>query len=234
VRARRETHSKWQDNPFPRQCPRKDEKAYDGGDTSPLTWWHGPSRMPLSPVYRMHTNLESRHEVQFYSSDSVLLETFAGFIANALASRNAVIVLATKSHREDLAQKLTAAGLDLDGAREQGLYIALDAAEMLSTFMVDGAPDRLRFFEGLCGLIESAIRAAKTGHPRVAICGECVGLLCAEGNVKAAIRLEEVGNDVAELHNVEIMCAYPLSSFHEEHADAFERICAQHTAVYSR
>ena len=190
--------------------------------------------MPLSPVYPMETNPESRHEVQFYSSDSVLLETFAGFIANALASRNAVIVLATKSHRQDLAQKLTAAGLDIDGAREQGLYIALDAAETLSTFMVDGAPDRLRFFEGLSGLIESATRAAKTGHPRVAICGECVGLLCAEGNVTAAIRLEEVGNDVAELHSVEIMCAYPLSSFHEEHADAYERICAQHTAVYSR
>ena len=88
----------------------------------------------------MDTNLDSPHEVQFYSSDSVLLETFAGFIANALASRNAVIVLATNSHREDLAQTLTAAGLDIDGAREQGLYIALDAGETLSTFMVDGAP----------------------------------------------------------------------------------------------
>ena len=182
----------------------------------------------------MDTNLDSRHQVQFYSSDSVLLETFAGFIANALASRNAVIVLATKSHRDDLAQKLTASGLDIDDAIEQGLYIALDAREMLSTFMVDGAPDRLRFFEGLCDLIESATGAAKTLHPRVAICGECVGLLCAEGNVKAAIQLEEVGNDVAELHNVEILCAYPLRSFHEEHADAYERICAEHTAVYSR
>ena len=86
----------------------------------------------------MDTNLDSRHEVQFYSSDSVLLETFAGFIVNALASRNAVIVLATESHRKDLAQKLTASGLDIDDAIEQGLYIALDAAEMLSTFMVDG------------------------------------------------------------------------------------------------
>ena len=190
--------------------------------------------MPLCSVYPMDTTLDSRHQVQFYSSDSVLLETFAAFIANALESRNAVIVLATKPHREDLAQKLRASGLDIDDAIEQGLYIALDAREMLSTFMVDGAPDRLRFFEGLCDLIESATRAAKTLHPRVAICGECVGLLCEEGNVKAAIQLEEVGNDVAELHNVEIMCAYPLSSFQQEHAEAYERICAEHTAVYSR
>ena len=67
----------------------------------------------------------------------------------------------------------------------------------------------------------------------MAICGECVGVLCAEGNVNAAIQLEEVGNDLAQSYDVEILCAYPLSSFHEEHTEAYERICAQHTAVYT-
>ena len=113
------------------------------------------------------------------------------------------------------------------------MYVSLDAAEMLSTIIVNGAPDRLRFFEGLCGLIESAAKAAKTEHPRVAICGECVGVLCAEGNVNAAIQLEEVGNDLAQSYDVEIMCAYPLSSFTKEQTGAYQSICAEHTAVYS-
>ena len=182
----------------------------------------------------MDADFQPHHEVQFYSSDSVLVESFARFIASALKSHNPVIVLATKSHREGLIQKLAGEGFDMDDAIKQGIYIALDAAETLSTIMVNGEPDRLRFFDGLCGLIETAAKAAKTEHPLVAICGECVGLLCAEGNMDAAIRLEEVGNDLAESNNVKIMCAYPLSSFREEDSDAYERICAEHTAIYSR
>lgn len=181
----------------------------------------------------MNRNATFRHEVQFYSSDSALLESFARFIRNALKSHTAVIVLATKSHRESLVQRLSAEGFDIDCAMQHGMYISLDAVEMLSTIIVNGAPDLLRFFEGLCGLIESAAKASETEHPRVAICGECVGVLCAEGNMKAAIQLEEVGNDLAQSYDVEILCAYPSSSFCEEHTEAYERICAQHTAAYS-
>jgi len=181
----------------------------------------------------MDTNVTFRHEALFYSSDSALLAGFARFISSALKSHHAVIVLATRSHRESLVQGLAGEGFDVDGAIQRGMYISLDAAEMLSTIMVNSSPDRLRFFEGLCGLIESIAKAAKTEHPHVAICGECVGILWAEGNVNAAIQLEEVGNDLAQSYDVEIMCAYPLSSFHQEHAEAYERICAEHTAVYS-
>jgi hypothetical protein len=181
----------------------------------------------------MNRNAAFRHEVHFYSSDSALLESFARFIAHALKSHTAVVVLATKSHRESLVQRLSGEGLDIDYAMQHGMYISLDAVEMLSTIMVNGTPDRLRFFEGVCSLIECAAEASKTEHPRVAICGECVGVLCAEGNVNAAIQLEEVGNDLAQSYDVEIMCAYPLNSFHEESAEAYEHICAQHTAAYS-
>jgi len=39
----------------------------------------------------MSTNATFRHEVQFYSSDSALLESFARFIRNALKSHIAVV-----------------------------------------------------------------------------------------------------------------------------------------------
>jgi len=124
----------------------------------------------------MSTNATFRHEVQFYSSDSALLESFARFIRNALKSHIAVVVLATKSHRENLVQRLSGEGFDVDSSMQHGMYISLDAAEMLLTIMMNGTPNRLRFFEGLSGLIESAAKAAKREHPSVAICGECVGV----------------------------------------------------------
>jgi hypothetical protein len=181
-------------------------------------------------------NLDSsqRHEVQFYSADSVFLESFARFIATALEANNAVIVILTQAHREGLAQKLHAQGFDLDSLVQLGTYISLDAVEMLSTIMKNGVPDRVRFFVGLCDLIESAAQAADRKHKRVALCAECVGLLCAEGNSNAALQLEETGSDLIELYDVDILCAYPLDGLQNGEGDLFESICKMHTAVYSQ
>ena len=49
-------------------------------------------------------------------------------------------MIATKAHRDGLAQRFQARGLDTTRAIEQGRYIALDAAETLAKFMVDGWP----------------------------------------------------------------------------------------------
>lgn len=173
------------------------------------------------------------HEAQFYSADSVLLESFARFIATALKANHPAIVILTQSHREGLVKKLIAQGFDVNAFMQRGTYIALDAARMLSTIMTNGAPDRVRFFDGLCDLIEAAAKAADGKHTRVALCGECVGLLCAEGKINAALQLEETGNDVIELYDVDIFCAYPLSGLGNGEDDLFERICELHTAVHS-
>jgi hypothetical protein len=124
--------------------------------------------------------------------------------------------------------------VDVNGAIQQGTHVSLDAAGMLSTIMVNGSPDPARFFEGVSGLIEAASKAAKLEHLRVAFCGERVGLLWAEGKTDAAIRLEQLCNDLAKTHEVDILCAYPLSSFHgAEDEHVFRNICSQHSDVYS-
>jgi DNA-binding NarL/FixJ family response regulator len=175
------------------------------------------------------------HEVLFYSDDAVFLEGFTRFIAAALKAGNAAILVATKSHRDSLIQRLKAEGVNVDRANQQGTYISLDAANSISTIMVDGLPDPSRYFESISGLIEAASEAAKAEHPRVAICGERVGLLWAEGKKDAAIRLEQLGNDLTKTHKVDILCAYPLRSIHGREDDqTFQRICAEHSAVHSQ
>jgi DNA-binding NarL/FixJ family response regulator len=176
----------------------------------------------------------SRHEVQFYSGDSDFLEGVAGFLGDAMKRGNPVIVLATKSHSEILIQRLKHDGIDIDNAVRSGTYISLDANSTLSRIMVNGRPDVDGFADALTGLVESAALAATAESPRVSIFGECVGLLCAEGNVEAAIQLEKTGNEMIKNRNVDILCAYPLIAFSPfEDARAMTRICAEHTAVHS-
>jgi DNA-binding NarL/FixJ family response regulator len=176
------------------------------------------------------------HEVQFYVDDAVLEERFASFISDALRTGNAAIVFATKSHQDGLCARLQTRGLDVSAAADEGRFISLDAADTLSDFMVNGLPDPVLFLEGLTSLIESASKAAAAEHPRVALCGERVGLLWAEGNADGAIRLEQLVNEMAKTRDdIDILCAYPLRSAQREmDSETFERICAEHSATSSQ
>jgi DNA-binding NarL/FixJ family response regulator len=174
------------------------------------------------------------HEVQFYSDDEDFLESVTHFIVAALKFGNAAIVVATKPHRDMLLGALKAQDVDIDSLIQQGAYVSCDAADALSTFMIDDWPDVGRFLEAFNKLIDSALRAAKAKHPRVAIFGEGVALLWAEGKREATIRVEQLSNELAKNRKVDILCAYPFSLHIQEDKHSFETICAEHSAVGSK
>ena len=155
-----------------------------------------------------------RHENLFFSDEAVLLDNFAPVVAAALNMGNGAIVVATASHRDGLLERLKNQGLDVGQAVQNGNYIAVDVAESLSAFMVNGVPDPVRFFKGISGAIAQAAKAATAKQPRVVVCGEGVAVLLAEGKTDAAIRLEQLCDKVAETHEVDVWCAYPLNCFH--------------------
>jgi DNA-binding NarL/FixJ family response regulator len=176
-----------------------------------------------------------RHEVQFYSDDAFLLDTFARFIAVAVKSGRAAIVVLTESHRDGLLSRLKVQGIDVDAITQQGAYIQLDVNKTLSTFMVNDMPDSTRFFPVIGGLIGAAAKAARQQHHGVVACREGTSVLWAEGKADAAIRLEQLWDKVGKAFGVDILCGFALSSFHgdkDEHV--FQSISAEHSAVYSQ
>jgi CheY-like chemotaxis protein len=184
---------------------------------------------------QQNTKIAYRHEVRFYSDDECFLDSFTQFIGAALNAGNAVIVVATESHRDSLLLRLHAHGLDIGTAIEQGRYIPLDAAETVSTFMVNDLPDQGKFLKITGDLIAEAAKAVKVEHARVAACGECSPLLWAQGKAEAAIRLEHLWNEIAKSHGLDVHCAYPLGSFQGRiGSHIFQRICAEHSVVHSR
>ena len=176
-----------------------------------------------------------RHEAGFYSDNRFALDDLTQFIGAALKAGSAAIVVATTLHRDSLLLRLQAYGLDIATAIEQGRYIALDAADALPTFMLRGMPDSVLFLKLLGDLIETAAKAALGEQARVAIFGEMCHLLWAQGNAEAAIQVEKLGNQLAKTYDVDILCGYSLGSVQGGmDSRVFERICAEHSAVYSR
>ena len=186
------------------------------------------------PAHALATKAPHRHEVLFYPDDAVFLDSCTRFITAALGAGDVAAVVATESHRDSLFERLKAEGLDVDAETKHGRYISLDVAKTLSTFMVNDMPDWERFFEVVGGLVSGAAKAGKGEHSRVAMWGECGPLLWAEGKVDAAIRLEQLLNQLSTIYEFDLLCAYALSSFHgEEDEHVFQRICSEHSAVYS-
>ncbi len=207
--------------PEDRQAP--DRSARSEG----LSW-------PSARALPGKTEIIRCHEVLFYSDDECFLDSFTHFIGAALKAGNAAIVVATESHRDSLLPRLQAHGLDIAAAIGQGRYISLNAADTLSMFMVNDLPDPGRFFKVVGDLILSAANAAKGMHPRVAACGECAPLLWAQGKAEAAIRVEQLWDEIARTYDVDILCGYPSKGFqHEEDRHILRRICAEHSAAYS-
>ena len=168
------------------------------------------------------------HVVQFSEDDASLINAVSAFISAGLRAGDACIILATESHRESLEHRLQADGLDVASARAVGAYISLDAAATLAHFLVDGQPEPARFTEAIGPLIEQAAQ----GSRRVRIFGEMVALLWAQGNRTAAIRLEELWNELGQAQSFSLFCAYPMQSFGgSAHEGQFSQICQQHSQV---
>jgi hypothetical protein len=126
------------------------------------------------------------HSVQFYEEDSYLLEGLSRFIGAAILAGDVALIITTKSHRDGLFARLGSRGLDLKMAMSEGRFLSCDAEEMLTRFMVDGTPDAALFAEVTGNLIAQLASTESGEKRRVAVFGEMVALLWADGQFEAA------------------------------------------------
>ena len=195
--------------------------------------FHRKNAAPLIATNSVDTLRQ--HSAGFYSDDQRLLDSLTQFVGAALKTGDSAIVAATESHRTPILPRLQAYGVDVDAAIEQGRYVALDAAEILSAFMVNDLPDPPLFLKIVGDLIVAAGDAAKGRHRHVSVFGECAPLLWAQDKAEAAIELEKLVNKLTQIHDVDIFCGYSVGSIEGEmDDDVFQQICAEHSVVHSR
>ena len=172
------------------------------------------------------------HAVHFYESDALFLDGLSEFIGGALGAGRVCVVAATAAHSHGLSERLRGCGFDLAFATAKNLYIVLEAEETLARFMRRGWPDEQLFLQAL----EPAFVRARAGLRRpgssIVAFGEMVSMLCERAEFEAALRLEQLWNELARRHSISLRCTYPMRLFADEQQRAiYHRICAEHGEV---
>ena len=176
-----------------------------------------------------------RHVAAFYSDETLLLDDYTRLAETTLRAGNALIVMVLEPHREMLEQRLLARGIVVDHAIREGRYLASTVVDGLSGFMVDGWPDETRFLATATPVVQAAANASRGTRRRVAALGEGALALWTAGNAEAAIRAEQLWDELVRRYDIDALCGYPAHGLpHDENRHVFQGICAAHSAVHSR
>jgi len=175
---------------------------------------------------------QPQHSVQFYTEDAFLVDAISRMVGSALGAGDPAVIIATKSHRDGVASCLKSRGLDVSKAAQQGRYVALDARETLGKLLLNDYPDADLFNRVIGPVMEKARAACGDEASHAVAFGEMVALLWEEHKIDAAIRLEQLWNELAKTHRFSLRCAYPITQFHRlEDSAPLMKICAEHSSV---
>ena len=178
--------------------------------------------------------ISNRHEVAFHKDESSLIESYVECIESALQQGDVVIIVVIESHRGRLVSRLNADGLDVAGKIADGALVLVDASDALSSLIVNDMPEPNRCSTLVGELVQRAATSKKRKGSRVLFCGGIAPILLANGNVEGAIQLEHLWDEITRGYGVNTLCGYVRSGSGSVESDSiFERICAEHSAVYS-
>jgi anti-sigma regulatory factor (Ser/Thr protein kinase) len=167
------------------------------------------------------------HRVTFYDDDGDLAADLAGHFGAHLSAGGGAIVIASQTHRHALSVAFEGRGLSTRSIERAGRYVAVDAATTLAGFMDGDAPDPDLFTSTVGALVE---RMAVEGQPLLAF-GEMVGLLWEQGNIAAALALEDMWNQLSARHAFGLLCGYQRTCLDTPSLQAVNQMCAAHDEV---
>lgn len=167
-------------------------------------------------MHSMRAGQDSVPTAQF-CDDPTLLDKIGGGMCNELDKGNAVVSIATGTHRRLLEKQLTVHGINIIAALSKGQYASLNARAALSTIIVDGVPDVIRFAEVVGALLD---RTADN-YRRVLIFGELVPLMHADGKHAGAEALETLWCSFVASRPMFLHCEYPTHAIHSYSSISF-------------
>lgn len=172
------------------------------------------------------------HSVHIYDEHSALIKRLCGIVSSGLKVGNAVLIVATASHRNELTTELTDAGIDVRRHAREGRFSMYDAHKLLDEFMTHGKLDPELFAMSVGKMLSDARAQARSKDKGLTVFGEMVSVLWEEGKKEAAFELEAMWNETLSDRAFHLHCAYPRWSFLDDHdGKHLAAICQAHTHV---
>jgi hypothetical protein len=185
-----------------------------------------------APEIQLHP-IERSHLVQFYGADAYLVDLVTRFLGVGLAAGEPLVAILTPEHRGAVERRLESVGFDVADATATGRLRLLDARETLDKLLLDDMPHPEHLQSVIGGLLVQAAQQAP--RRRMRVFGEMVDVLWRDGKRDAAIRLEELWNELQSRHDFNLLCAYCLDdAYCETNATLVDRIRHAHTRQLPR
>jgi diguanylate cyclase (GGDEF)-like protein/PAS domain S-box-containing protein len=182
---------------------------------------------PFSGGLMLQQNRRSDHVLFLFDDREHLLHEVTMYVSDGLSYGGHVLMIATADHGRDLRAALPQ--IRLERAESEGRFLALDAEQTLSDFMVDGLPDPALFEQTLGNTVRSHLIGA--GGVLSAYC-ELAAVLCKAGNLIGALKVEELWNELQLSTTFSLFCAQLLVDVEVQPGDVLAQICARHSHVH--
>jgi hypothetical protein len=158
------------------------------------------------------------HIVYPYTDENKVVQAIRHYTSSGLSRDEAVVLILSEPHRESLILLLKAEAFNIEMLQSKGQLVILDAAQLLSSLMVGDRPDATIFRAVIKRIIDQAGRDLASGrHRKVRLFGEMVSILWTSGKPQAALRLEELWNEVTDTYPVSLFCTYMLDGNGHSH-----------------
>jgi len=172
---------------------------------------------------------EQAHMVQLYRDPAVLRDSVCRYLGDGFSCGDSAVVIATADHWNGFRRGLEARKLDPSRMEREGRLAVLDARSTLDRFMREGMPDESLFFSAVGHVLSSV---TSKGPPNIRAYGEMVSLLWQDRQYDAAVRLEELWNDLAAECAFTLLCAYEGDALAPEfHGRPAESVFRHHSHV---
>jgi hypothetical protein len=157
------------------------------------------------------------HIVYPYTDEGLVGQAVCLYASAGIQKGESVVLVMTAAHCESITLRLVTEGFNVERLQKSGRLVCVLAEELLSQFMVDGMPDKELFHLAVGRMITRARAATGKGSAGlVRVFGEMVSLLW-NANLGATISLEDMWNEIIEMHRVPLMCTYALNGRDDIH-----------------
>jgi hypothetical protein len=164
--------------------------------------------------------------VHVYTDHDDLVESVAAFVSSGLNVGAPAILVVTPQHLSSVSARLAASGWSDTG----DMLVVADAESTLDAILENGVVSASAFEDVVGPLLDRS--ASRFPGQTARVFGEMVDLLCARGEIDAAVALEELWEAALCTRDFTLLCAYELDLFDRAaQVGPLPRICSLHTQI---